>query len=378
MNSSEHGRKQLSKDKPKTPTEEALTQLSSDYHDYYLFSDLSNLLNISEKTSDGLKGLIMRFFWKEKLTYPLRAFHGLAGKNSDVWEDLDCSAFESLLLRFETPHYERKEIEGKKWDFYHSLSVKAREDLLRKAYLPSLALHRADLIYVLKKNNLKTQNQKLSVLWTKREKQKSETLKRDKQLVHNFEKLKTHPEYSRQSVSELAQIMCEENKRKAGRRKTKSTFVASQTIRRSLTDSLAKEVKNFLLAEGTGENLHSKRLEIFDALQDPNDPLTSPFSKKIAEDLRQNHPDDWHFTEQEEAVFMRIPIQFRSREERTAIVAELTRKIKIIDDAIYLHLISEGQARFPCMQVSKIARRLRNDFSEKSSQSNVFLLNKNS
>jgi hypothetical protein len=170
--------------------------------------------------------------------------------------------------------------------------------------------------------------------------------------------------------------MCEGNKKKAGRRKTKSTFVASQTIRRSLTDSLTREVKDFFLTEGTGEELHHKRLEIFDALQDPNDPTVFPFSKKIAEDLRQKHPDGWHFTEQERAVFLRIPIPYPNREARTAVVAELERKIKIIDDAIYLHLINEGQARFPLMQVAKIALRLRKDFSAKSSPSNVFLLNK--
>jgi hypothetical protein len=376
VNSSEHGRKQLTETKAETQAEEVLTQLASDYHDYYLFSDLSNLLNISEKASDGLKSLIMRFFWKEKLTYPLRALHGLAVKNSDVWEDLDCSAFESLLLRFDPPHHDRKEINSNKWDFYHDLFLKAQEGLIRKAYLPFLALHRADLIYVLKKNNFKTQSQKLSALWTAREKQKDETLKRDKKLVHNFEKLKTHLDHSHQSVSELAKVMCEANKKKAGRRKTKSTFVASQTIRRSLTDSFTREVKDFLLTEGSGEELHHKRLEIFDALQDPSDPLTSPFCKKIAEDLRQKHPDGWHFTEEERTIFIKIPVQCQNREERMAVMAELARKIKIIDDAIYLHLINEGQARFPLMQVAKIAHRLRKDFSAKSSPSNVFLLNK--
>ena len=149
--------------------------------DYFLFSDLDSVLDISEKEARELKGHIMKTFWLKKLTHKLSAFpshtphistnaNGI-GKTDQERIEIGRETFLSFLNSQEINTFV---ISNKEWNFYEKLIIEeknTKKELNKEkfvtifderpakcdwilSYLPNLAVHIEDLIFVLKKIGL--------------------------------------------------------------------------------------------------------------------------------------------------------------------------------------------------------------------------------
>jgi hypothetical protein len=151
--------------------------------DYYFFSHFSDIFDLEERIIIFLKTELMRYFWKGELIYDLRAYY--EEKNEPL--SLNREGLRSLLPifmsqsdkfphNFEYPYNCNWEgnapytiLEKQKWEDYKKLTNLKEEDkneetqaktLFFSAYIPHLAVHVDDLIYILNKIENELEKQK--------------------------------------------------------------------------------------------------------------------------------------------------------------------------------------------------------------------------
>ncbi|MES2252473.1 MAG: hypothetical protein V4482_02155 [Pseudomonadota bacterium] len=226
---------------------------------YYLFSDLPRVLGITEGEAYGVKGHIMKYFWMKKLNHELSAFPPHAIHTPTTVDGIEKTYqagvhnFSTVFFRniiLDSPEIKDFSMQDKSWDFYQRLiNEEIQRVELEKSinpadicfswillYLPNLAIHIKDLIYVLKINNLRPLINLLP-------KQKNETRKkvdtktRDAWIMNEYEVLKTgNKNLTTVEISKLIETKLKSDKEMVG-----AKIVTASRIRRIITENLGSK-----------------------------------------------------------------------------------------------------------------------------------------
>lgn len=277
--------KYLEEMKKKLSKDEAI--LCQKEGNYFMLRDFPNIFNISERALNSLKSLVMQKFFQDKLYYPLRSYHGIELNHSPSWVELNPETFFSFLIEFHKPKIRRQDLCHKDWGFYEQFLNPDEPTSFENLYIPHLAVHMEDLRKACDQKKLNDCLNILDLIWTGREKQKNNTVKRDKKIWDYY--LEFRKDEKNKNISD--QDVVKEIHEKIKKEKT-INLLSRETIRDIIISYRSDQVNIFI--KKYRNNFHHMKTDIIFYIENYNNKenknlYITPQLKKIAGQIIKEH-----------------------------------------------------------------------------------------